>query len=152
MGINGSRTITITGVDGRVIVSTPTDKVGTETTFNVACDSPRCESRHGKKFELCWIEEEAAKNPDAVPDSFFHLLKIGVDPVSPKEFVFCSPRCVKDWLDYAYVPPQSPRERSAQYPTPRPKPEPTAEDLDAVELEKKVAEATAMSDATGFAE
>ena len=43
-----------------------------------------------------------------LPDALFQTVTIMVDPIAPKEFVFCGPTCARDWLVYEYVPPVAP--------------------------------------------
>ena len=110
MGLTAAREITVRSADGSSLVVTATDKIETATTFVVRCDGPRCGSRavKGEPASVSWIEEKIAQgNP--MPDAFFSLVKLVVNPDKPQEYSFCGPQCARDYLQYTYVPPQPPR-------------------------------------------
>ncbi len=73
-----------------------------EADFTFQCSSRRCASRHSQDqpITFSWRME-----PGKVPDALFQTITIMVDPVEPKEFVFCGPACARDWLVYEYLPP-----------------------------------------------
>lgn len=103
----------IVQANGETIVLDENAKVEkVETVVKITCDSPRCAARHGADAPTVieFTEEKVANDPTALPDGFAGLLKLGINPYNPDERVFCSPRCNKDFLDYAYVTPKSPRQ------------------------------------------
>lgn len=83
----------------------------TETVITITCAGPKCQARNQRPepFSVTWTEEEVAKDPLKLPDAFFGMIKLGVDPTKPQELVFCGPQCVRDYLQYSYMPPQPPR-------------------------------------------
>ena len=84
-----------------------------DTSVTLTCSGPRCQARHARPepFTLTWKEEELAKNAEAMPDSFFQILKLGINTSPATELVFCSASCCKDFLTFSYCPPLSPREQ-----------------------------------------
>ena len=82
--------------------------------IKVTCDGPRCASRNGDKPVNFMINKQAAdKDPISnIPEEFvrgFDLAPFG----GPTKW-FCGPRCLKDFLDYAYVVPKTPRQLAAE--------------------------------------
>lgn len=108
-----TRTISIKDKDGNISILTATDQVAESTDISAKCDSSRCASRHdGKPKEIAWNIEEVKEKPDALPDDFFRLLSLVINPRSQEQKVFCSAGCVRDFLQYDYVTPLSPREEA----------------------------------------
>lgn len=113
MPVTISRTVSIKDKDGNISILTETDQIAESTDISAKCDSSRCASRHdGKTSEVAWNIEEVKEKPDALPDSFFRLLSLIVNPRSQEQKVFCSAGCVRDFLQYDYVAPLSPREEA----------------------------------------
>ena len=156
-------------VGEQTIVLTPEEvQKSVETEITVTCSGPRCQARHARPepFSVKWKEEDAAKDPLALPDDFFTMLKLAPDPTKQQEFVFCGPQCVIDYLRYSYVPPQPPRialenakrEQEKQLETLNPhlvqKTDnlPSPEDLDSVVREQEVTAITASAQADGYAD
>lgn len=90
----------------------------TETNIDFVCDGPRCASRHDadEPVKFSYREEEASKNPESLPDSFFRFIPPFLPYMGDTSVIvgFCSAQCLKDWLTYSYQPPLSPRERNTQ--------------------------------------
>jgi hypothetical protein len=102
---------------GNIIVLEGTEKVeALETQVKIICAGPRCAARHLRDTPVTieFDEEKVKTNPTALPDDFARILKLTVNAFVPQEDAFCSPRCIKDFLDYTYVPPKSPREIAEQ--------------------------------------
>lgn len=88
-----------------------------KSIHRVVCDGPKCAARHALDAPVLIAEfdEEAVKvDPNAMPDAFFRLIESGFSPGNPILCTFCSAQCNKDYLDYVYVEPLSPREKAAQ--------------------------------------
>jgi hypothetical protein len=111
MGLAATREVTVRSVNGSAFTITDTDKIETTTTYRVLCDGPRCASRRGQDtpVEVSWVEEEVQKDPLAMPDAFYRLIKMTVDPQKPREISFCGPQCAKDFFTYAYTEATPPR-------------------------------------------
>lgn len=92
------------------------DGMTTETNILIQCDGPKCASRNGldSPRQVFWNQEEVQQNADKMPDDFFRIFKIGINPGNPIEVPFCGPQCAKDYIQYSYTPPKSPRETAAQ--------------------------------------
>src|SRR5579885_36688 len=90
----------------------------TETDIDFVCDGPRCAARHNsdEPVKFSYREEEATKNPESLPDSFFRFIPPFLPYMGDTSVIvgFCSAQCLKDWLTYSYQPPLSPREKSKQ--------------------------------------
>jgi len=113
MPVTINRTLSIKDKDGNISILTETDQIAESTDISAKCDSSRCASRHaGKPVEIAWNIEEVKEKPDALPDSFFRLLSLVINPRSQEQKVFCSAGCVRDFLQYDYVAPLSPREEA----------------------------------------
>jgi|ERR1700733_8547135 len=114
MGVQVKRTYTITK-DGQthVFSSDEMQAATPDTNITIICAGPKCAQRAGKDSPatLTWNEEAIQKDASAIPDDFFRLLKLTIDPGSPKEFSFCGQQCCRDFLTYVYVPSKSPREQ-----------------------------------------
>jgi hypothetical protein len=108
-----SKTISIKDKDGKISILTETDQIAESTDISAKCDSSRCASRHdGKTVEIAWNIEEIKEKAEALPDEFFRLLSLIINPRSQEQKVFCSAGCVRDFLQYDYVAPLSPREEA----------------------------------------
>jgi hypothetical protein len=113
MPIEISRTLILKDKAGNVIPVEKDSSIAQTTDLKASCDGPRCESRNGQIVSVAWNQEAAAADPNAVPDAFFRILQIVPNPKDPtKAFLFCSRQCAKDYLEYVYVPPLSPREQA----------------------------------------
>lgn len=113
MPVTISRNVYIKDKEGKVLILTETDQISEDTDISAVCDSSRCASRHdGKTVEIAWNIEAVKAKPEALPDSFFRLLSLIVDPKTQGQKVFCSAGCVRDYLQYDYVAPLSPREEA----------------------------------------
>jgi hypothetical protein len=110
VGLKASREITVRSADGSVTVLSETDKLEQSNTFVVACDGPKCASRRNvdAPVEVRWVDTDIKDGTD-MPEGFFSLIKITVNPVDPKEYSFCGPNCARDYLQYTYRPSQSPK-------------------------------------------
>jgi hypothetical protein len=110
----GGKTIRsfILQTNGKTLIINPdTDDIKQETVCEVQCDSRRCESRHGKKTSITWIEEKVSNNIEVLPDAFFNFIKVCPDPMNQNEqIVVCSAQCLKDWATYDYIPPKTKKE------------------------------------------
>lgn len=85
-----------------------------ETTITLTCSGPRCQARNARPepFTLTWVQEKLAQDPLSMPDSFFQVLKVGVNTSPATEYVFCGKECLRDWLTYSFIPPLSPRQQN----------------------------------------
>lgn len=113
MPVNITKSISIKDKDGHISILTETDQIAESTDISATCDSSRCASRHdGKPVKVAWNIEEVKEKPDALPDNFFRLLSLVINPRSQEQRVFCSAGCARDFLQYEYVTPLSPREEA----------------------------------------
>jgi hypothetical protein len=87
-----------------------------DNTYVITCDGPRCASNHAADEAVFVVlnDEQSRKNAEAVPDEFFRFIKVQPVPNEDKLAEFCSRKCLTDYLVYAYVLPQSPREKAEQ--------------------------------------
>lgn len=94
----------------------------TETKVTIICDGPKCAERHkvnainggaseGFPTTIVFFTEKMKSDPFSVPDAFFRLIEMVVDPGSRGTVTFCSMGCAKDYLTYVYQVPESPREQ-----------------------------------------
>lgn len=114
MPLEQRRTLILKDKDGNIKPTEPTDSIAQSNDFIVTCDSPRCAARNGKVSVISWNKEAAGNDPSSVPDDFFRIIQILPDPKKVEQgFLFCSKQCAKDYLEYAYVTPLSPREQAA---------------------------------------
>lgn len=90
------------------------EKIKADVTVTLTCSGPRCQARNARPepFTITWNEQELAKNPESLPDEFFKIIKIALNTSPVTELVFCGPSCVRDFLQYSYTPPISPREKN----------------------------------------
>src|ERR1700721_400847 len=100
MGVQVKRTYTIKNdswPDSFVFTQEEMQSAVTSTQIEITCAGPKCAQRAGKEppATLTWNEEAIQKDASQIPDDFFRLLKLTVDPGSPKEFSFCGPSCVR---------------------------------------------------------
>jgi hypothetical protein len=113
-----TKSVILTLEDGDEIVLTESEQetVRPNNTAVITCDGPRCGSRHDEIAVLTINDEQARNDPDATPDGVFKWFRVGqaAEGGTEKIWEFCSPQCMKDFLDYEYVEPLSPREKSAQ--------------------------------------
>ena len=87
----------------------------TTTIVTVVCDGPHCASHNnGAPVTLTWKDEEVAENHEALPDAAARLIRVQFGMFAKQLHEFCGPRCLRDYLDYSYVPPLSPREQAVQ--------------------------------------
>jgi hypothetical protein len=108
-----SKTISVKDKDGNISILTETDQIAESTDVEAICDSSRCASRHdGKVVKVAWNIEQIKEKAEALPDIFFRLLHLIIDPRNQVQKVFCSPGCVRDFLQYDYTEPLSPREEA----------------------------------------
>ena len=117
MPVKVERTVIVTEASGTKIVLNANDRLETETSCEFVCDGPRCAARQDKDAPTTfkWVEEEAKKTLDNLPDGFFRLIKLDTDPLDEKSgFLFCCPQCARDFLIYSYVPPKTSKERKAE--------------------------------------
>lgn len=111
MPVQVNRSFVVKVGEQTIVLSPEEVQKSVETEITVTCSGPRCQARNARTapFSVTWKEEEAAKDPQALPDAFFTMLKIAPDPTKQEEFVFCGKSCAVDFLNYVYVPPQPPR-------------------------------------------
>lgn len=113
MPVTITKTVSIKDKEGNISILTETDQIAESTDISAICDSSRCASRHeGKPAEIAWNIEAVKEKAEALPDSFFRLLSLVINPRSQEQKVFCSAGCVRDFLQYDYVAPLSPREEA----------------------------------------
>jgi len=83
---------------------------------HITCDGPRCKDPLTQDGPVIyeWTEQAAVKDPlSVIPAGVFRIISAEFERgAGPK--VFCSVRCLKDYLDYVYVPPMSPAEMEEQ--------------------------------------
>jgi len=108
MPVQVTRNFVIKAGDQTIVLSPEEIQKSVETEITVTCSGPRCQARNARPepFSITWKEEDAAKDPLALPDAFFTMLKIAPDPAKQAELVFCGRLCAIDFLQYEYVPPQ----------------------------------------------
>jgi len=108
-----NRTISIKDKDGNISILTETDQIAENADVCATCDSSRCASRHdGKTVEVTWNLEDVKENSKALPDAFFRLISVILNPRQQETRVFCSAGCARDFLQYDYVTPLSPNEEA----------------------------------------
>jgi hypothetical protein len=113
MAAKVTRTYSLKLNDGQTIILSEEEAQTLQvagTGIDVTCDSPRCARRHetDKPTNRAWTLEDAQTNPDKVPDDANRFI-----PVDNGKWV-CSKQCLKDYAEYAYVCPPSPKELRAQ--------------------------------------
>src|SRR5579862_7158322 len=77
------------------------------TQISFKCDGPKCEHPL-----ISYVQEQIAKDPDALPDDLFRVIEVRHYDETAKGFVvhgFLNWDCVRQW-GKSYVPPRSPRE------------------------------------------
>lgn len=80
-----------------------------KTQISFKCDGPKCEHP-----TISYIQEQIAKDPEALPDDLFRVIEVRHYDETAKGFVvhgFLNWDCVRQW-GKSYVPPRSPRELS----------------------------------------
>lgn len=110
----GKRTTIITDSKGQKVTMEPSDLVENRTPVKMVCDGPKCANRNTvmeHPVTVEWIQEEAQKNPETVPDGFFKFIRVGINPLEPVELSFCSAACTKDYMTYKYVEPKTYKEQ-----------------------------------------
>lgn len=112
MPVTVTRTISITDKEGNISILTESDQIAESTDILARCDSSRCASRHGNTVEIVWNVEAIKEKSDALPDAFFRMISLILDPRNQTQKVFCSAGCARDFLQYDYVAPLSPREEA----------------------------------------
>lgn len=88
----------------------------TTTIISITCDGPRCGAHQpdGAPVHVSFTDDGAREDWTGVPDAFFRFIKVQASPGEEKLVEFCSVKCLKDYLDYEYVWPLSPREKAAK--------------------------------------
>lgn len=115
MPVTIHKSIYIRDKDGRITTLTETDQIAENADIIMKCDSPKCAVRHnGKPVEISWNVEQVKADANALSDDFYRIITINIDSGSEKPTVkiFCSAQCAKDYLQYEYVAPLSPREQA----------------------------------------
>jgi hypothetical protein len=115
MPVKIEKSVYIKDKEGHVTILTESDTVAENTDVTMTCDSARCASRHdGKHVEISWNLEAIQKDANALSDDFYRLISLLLDSGNqkPTQKTFCSPQCVRDFLQYEYVSPLSPREQA----------------------------------------
>jgi len=113
MGIKVERTYKLSTNGGQVLYLSESEaqtlSVAT-TVLTLVCDSPRCKARfeQAEPTSRSWAVEDAQTNPDNVPEDANRFIPIN------NGNVVCSKQCLKDWAEYSYVRPPSPRELRAK--------------------------------------
>lgn len=81
-----------------------------ETRMTLTCDSSKCAGRHNADAPqtIAWSEEEALKDVEKVPPTINEYVSFGQGKVA------CCPQCVRDYFQYDFVCPPSPRELRAR--------------------------------------
>lgn len=109
-------TLTLANGDKLMLTGEEMKTFLSSTKSTTVCDGPRCASRHGAdspvQYEL--DQELIRKDPAAMPDSFARFNKWLPYALEDTLVEFCGVRCLKDWIDYVYVEPLSPREKAAR--------------------------------------
>lgn len=110
------RKITAKTKDGSVVELEANSVLDTDTTVTIVCAGPRCAVRHDTEnpVTITFNEEQVKKDANALPDEYARLLQLVITPFSPEQLPFCGPSCLRDYLQYAYVEPKSPRELAQQ--------------------------------------
>jgi len=115
MPVTIAKSVHIKDKEGHIITLTENDQISENTDITMKCDSQRCASRHdGKHTEISWNVEAIKADANALSDDFYRIISLVLDPGNqkPTQLTFCSPGCVRDFLQYEYVAPQSPREQA----------------------------------------
>lgn len=113
MPVTVTKNVSIKDKEGHISILTETDQIAESTDVEATCDSSRCANRHdGKVVKVAWNIEQVKEKAEALPDVFFRLLHLIIDPRNQVQKVFCSSGCARDFLQYDYIEPLSPREEA----------------------------------------
>jgi len=115
MPVTIEKSVYIRDKEGHVTILTENDQIAENTDITMKCDSPKCAVRHnGKHVEISWNVEAVKADANALSDGFYRILSLVLDAGNqkPTQKTFCSPGCVRDFLQYEYVVPLSPREQA----------------------------------------
>lgn len=115
MPVTIEKSIYIKDKEGHITILTENDQIAENVDVTMTCDSQRCASRHdGKHVEISWNVEAIKADANALNDSFYRIIGLVLDSGNqqPTQKTFCSAQCVRDFLQYEYVAPLSPREQA----------------------------------------
>jgi hypothetical protein len=106
------RTYLIKNKDGVITRLTENDEILEQVEAEVTCTGPHCGKSNpdGLPTKVAWNSDQVRDDPDGLPDQFYRLITLIPSPTEKQQLVFCCAGCVKDYLTYVYVKPQSPRE------------------------------------------
>jgi hypothetical protein len=113
MPVTVTKNVSIKDKEGNISILTETDQIAESTDIDATCDSSRCDTRHnGEVVKVAWNIEQVKEKAEALPDGFFRLIHLIIDPRNQVQKVFCSAGCARDFLLYEYFDPLSPREEA----------------------------------------
>lgn len=120
MPTNVNRTATIISPDGSKFQVPAGAKAEQRTEVSLVCDSGKCATRRGvaEPTQVSWVEEEVKANADLVPAELFNFIKlvINMEGGQMRDLSFCCPSCLRDYMQYEYIPISKPKMQLVQKP------------------------------------